>query len=414
MWEFVVGALKEISKEVAAYLIIAIAGSIGVLAMLRKSWNWLCKNLCRGGSSEECERKLERARTSVARDGKGLWLTIQPKAFADYESLVQHKDLKVLMIANLKGGVGKTTIAANLGAYFANPHGAPDRPAERVLLIDFDFQGSLSSMALPTTQRIPVRGEVSRAARLLLDEDKPAKLISLGQPVKGLEVFASKGREIYFDALPSYYDLAAIENELMVKWLIDDYDGRDIRYNLARFITSNDVRECYDRIIIDAPPRLSTAHVQALCASTHVLIPTVLDPLSGEAVGTFVRQIIDHRFIAPHVQITGVVGTMVDRHWSAPDDGSARDGPDYLLNADEALGRKAVETALEQVKDDLGLRQRPTGFLPRSSFIKDLTTLSKAAGQRIAYLDPGDNPDTRTVRATFDRLGDEVRERMRS
>src|SRR3972149_10867588 len=88
-------------------------------------------------------------------------------------------------------------------------------------------------------------------------------------------------------AIPAYYDLAQVETRLLVRWLLRA-DGFDLRYVLADLLLSPEVQAAFDRIIIDAPPRLSTAAIQALCASTHLLIPTILDQMSGDAVGTFV------------------------------------------------------------------------------------------------------------------------------
>ena len=48
--------------------------------------------------------------------------------------------IPILTVANLKGGVGKTTLVANLAAYFEK------RKQKRVLLFDFDYQGSLTAM----------------------------------------------------------------------------------------------------------------------------------------------------------------------------------------------------------------------------------------------------------------------------
>ena len=66
-----------------------------------------------------------------------------------YSERLKHSK-PIMMIANLKGGVGKTTLAANLAAHY-HEHD------ERVLLIDFDYQGSLSAMVLTRIGRISSR-----------------------------------------------------------------------------------------------------------------------------------------------------------------------------------------------------------------------------------------------------------------
>ena len=355
--------------------------------------------------------RLNRAREAVSLGGSGLWLHALPKQPPNYAERIRSRDTKVLVLANNKGGVGKTTIACNLAAYFANPFADAGRPQERVLLIDGDYQGSGSSMALDTKQRIPAtRQEISRAARLLMGTETGASLVGMAQRVKNLDLLAKINRDIDFTAIPAYYDLASVENKLMVEWLIGDYGGRDPRYFLAELLLSPEVRARFDRIIIDAPPRQTTAQIQALCAATHVLIPTVLDPLSGEAVGTFVEQLLAHGSLWPHLQIIGVVGAMPDLDVDPADQRAAR--LDYKLRPDEALGVQAVSEALQQVKDRYSLDHVPTAFLPRTCFVKDLRPLGRAAGARIAYLDPHDNEDTRAVRRVFDRLGAEVAQRM--
>ncbi len=404
IWELLAKIGIKTSLDLVAY-----PASVALVAALGWVWKWLRRAKRAEERVKQMERRIQRAVRAVRQDGRGLWLEIARSRPAGYTAELQNKDTRILTIANLKGGVGKTTLAANLAAYFARPQ-SPDGSAhashapENVLLIDLDYQGSLSSMALATADRIPAPGLRSRAADLISGECVSSDLDRLAHGVKGFD-----GRGSRFHAVAAYYDLAVAENRLMVEWLIDepsDRPERDIRYHLARVLLDPTTRGQYDRIIIDAPPRLTAGHVQALASSTHVLIPTVLDVLSGEAVGTFVGQILDHEELWPHLQIMGVVGTMLSM--GADTDASLMD----RLTGGEPDGVKAVLEALEEKKVSSGLAEPPAAFFPRSTFVPDLAVLGRAAGQRIAYLDPANNKDTRAVRMVFNRLGDEVRKRM--
>jgi cellulose biosynthesis protein BcsQ len=51
------------------------------------------------------------------------------------------------------------------------------------------------------------------------------------------------------------------------------------------------VQRAFDLIIIDCPPRLTTSKIQALCAGSHLLIPTIFDRTSAEAVVTLYEQV---------------------------------------------------------------------------------------------------------------------------
>ena len=250
-------------------------------------------------------------------------------------------------------------------------------------------------MALTYDERIPHNGQLSRSTLLLSGKYGGADLVQLHQRVKGL----NPNSGVQFYAIPTHYDLAQAENRLMIEWLLGN-GSRDMRYNLAEVLFSDEVQGRYDRIIIDAPPRLTTAHVQALAASTHVLIPTVLDQLSGEAVGSFVEQAFLHRSLWPHLKIIGVVGSMTDR------------SPAFDLRDYEERGIVAIEKALEQVEDRYGLRGAPTVVLPRTGFIPQLAELGKAAGTRIGYLDDANNGATRNLRRAFDDLGQAVVQRL--
>ena len=72
--------------------------------------------------------------------------------------------------------------------------------------------------------------------------------------------------------------------------------------------------DSYSAIVIDCPPRFTTAAIQAFAAATHFLVPTKLDLASSEAVYDFVRQIELLRGMKicwPEARYIGVVATMV-------------------------------------------------------------------------------------------------------
>ena len=241
----------------------------------------------------ELAHTLNRVRDAF-KDNNNMWLR-QPVNKPDgYDERLQ-KSIPILLFANLKGGVGKTTIAANLANYFERRRG------ERVLAIDLDHQGSLTSMLLP--------GESARMQR-------PAEIVKSvigGMPPLGGAMFAERVRirhSVRNSHLIECDDaFGNFETRLLLEWLINDRKD-DIRYNLARVLHSPEVQGHFDRVIIDAPPRMTTGLMNALCASTDLVVPFVLDILSAERVGLFlgtVRRMRGQLF--PHLELAAAVGT---------------------------------------------------------------------------------------------------------
>src|SRR5262252_1423265 len=263
------------------------------LAKLRDFWNTDIRLL--KAKNAELTKTLSRVRDAFD-DDNNLWLRSpvvkQPER---YDRKLQDS-IPILLVANLKGGVGKTTIAANLATYFER------RKGERVLAIDLDHQGSLSSMLLPEIAQRTQRPADAVKALIGGSPNGAAALFSESVPIRHSQ---RDSRLIECDD-----PFGNFETRLLLEWLIGDCKD-DVRYNLARVLHSAEVQSNFNRVIIDAPPRMTTGFVNALCASTHLIVPFVLDILSAERVGLFLRTVRRMRGqLFPHLELAGVVGTM--------------------------------------------------------------------------------------------------------
>lgn len=277
--------------------------------------------------------------------------------------------IPVLMIANFKGGVGKTTLAANLAAYFEKV------AKKRVLLIDFDYQGSLSDTVLPHGIE-----KLEFSANLLIDPRvDQASIIHRSQTLRP----ALDKARVY----PAFYDLNKVENRVMFSWLVQP-DSPDVRYNLLSILHRPEFQHAFDLVIIDAPPRLMTATVNAACAATHFLIPTVLDHLSVSAalntLGVF-RELKSK--IAPCIQPLGFVPTMV--------------ASDMRLAPVERIALRELDEGRAEF-----WKQAPLPEIFADSYISRKVAINRTAGQEIAYLkDEG-------VEQMFNRLGKQLEARL--
>jgi hypothetical protein len=86
----------------------------------------------------------------------------------------------------------------------------------------------------------------------------------------------------------------------------------DVRYTIAKILHSDIVQRAFDLVIIDCPPRLTTAKIQALCAGSRLLFPpslTALPPKQSSGC-TSKSKHCDASGFCPHMKSMGVVGTM--------------------------------------------------------------------------------------------------------
>jgi chromosome partitioning protein len=192
----------------------------------------------------------------------------------------QDARVRILAIANQKGGVGKTTTAINLGTALA-------AVGQRVLLIDHDPQGNASTgLGLHPQMRGKTLYDV------LIDGVSVSEVIvPTGVPNLCL--------------IPAEADLSGVELELgqahrRAFRLRDALEGLD--------------PDAFDYVLIDCPPSLNLLTVNALAAADAVLVPLQCEFFALEGLSQLLRTVEQVRSsLNPRLSIQGVVLTMFDR-----------------------------------------------------------------------------------------------------
>jgi len=175
---------------------------------------------------------------------------------------------KTIVFANQKGGVGKTTTAVNVGSYMASE-------GKKILLVDFDPQGNLSSS---------VGCSITSKSNLV-------------------DVIRKTEQE-NLSIVTSNLNLSGATIELV------DVEGRE--FILKKALAS--VKDSYDYILIDCPPSLGVLTLNGFVASDYVIVPLQCEFFALEGFISMLFQTVKRiqQTVNKKLKIAGIVFTMYD------------------------------------------------------------------------------------------------------
>jgi len=193
------------------------------------------------------------------------------------------KKPRVLVIANQKGGVGKTTTAINLGTALA-------AVGEPTLIIDIDPQGNASTgLGVVRSERRISIYEVLTGEAMLQQAIQPTRIPKLS-------------------IVPSTVDLSGAEPELV------NAERRNFRLKDALEEYSAHGLSPFSYVLIDCPPSLSLLTVNAMVAADAVVVPLQCEFFALEGLSQLLKTIeLVRANLNPSLEIQGIVLTMFDK-----------------------------------------------------------------------------------------------------
>jgi len=281
----------------------------------------------------------------------------------------KERKASIIAVVNLKGGVGKTSLTANLAATYR-------RRGNKVLAVDLDPQASLTNLCLPLEHV----HDLMRGDGKLIENVLNASADFARVAWNNLTHLGDDGSCL----LAASEHLTDVEELVKARWLLKR-DAFDMRYLLRSALHDSLIQDRFDLILLDCPPCWTPASINALTCCDFVLIPVLLDRTSAEAVPRLLTwlRILKQKNICPDLELAGVIGNRAN----------PRNPP---VKREKRVWEILEENCQGKWPTDVHLFERWVPTSPR---------IAEAADERAFAV------DDEGVRAIFEALVDEIEER---
>ncbi|PWG60357.1 ParA family protein [Bifidobacterium catulorum] len=238
----------------------------------------------RGDVIESASEVLNRIFGSSSGLGAQIVELTERRQHLEEETYPKPSTMRVIAVANQKGGVGKTTTVVNISAALAEA-------GAHVLVIDMDPQGNASTAF-----------NVEHSSGSPSVYDVLEGRMTIGEVRRTCEDFPN------LDVIPSTIDLSGAELEIAG---IEDRTML-LRDSIADYL--HETGEHYDYVFIDCAPSLGLIVLNALCAAHEVMIPIQAEYYALEGLGQLMKTIgLVQQTLNKHLIISTMLVTMFDR-----------------------------------------------------------------------------------------------------